>query len=117
MCVSRFDAPIDFRTDGTLSVRLVVDDEFVLVGKGARFIVAAVKLSRALETEACANGGVNVLVCLAQGAVCCPTCKGIYGVVLARLADLDVVNILLHDECTGQRTVLPPTAITPFSSL
>jgi hypothetical protein len=50
-------------------------------------------LSRTLETEACANGGVDVLVCLAQGAVCCPTCEGIYGMVLTRLADLEVVNI------------------------
>jgi hypothetical protein len=89
VCVAPLDAPVDLWVGGALAVRPVVDDQLVAVGQGARFVVAAVQLPWALKPEASADAGVDVFVCLAQGAVCCAAREGIDGVVLAGGANLE----------------------------
>lgn len=86
--VAGFDAPVDFGVGGALVVGAVVDDELVGVGEGVAFVGAAVEDAGAFEAEARADGGVDVFVCLAEGAVDGAPVERVDGRVLAWSAGL-----------------------------
>jgi hypothetical protein len=76
------------RIAGFARLCAVVDDESVVVGKGAAFVDAAVRDPGAVEAETCPDGGVDVFVCLAEGAVGAAAIEGVDGVVDAWCAVL-----------------------------